>query len=801
VSALVKSAELRLFASDGDVQEKLDAIAAKVDELKADNPELVARIDTAAASAKLQVLRDELKETAAAAGETGDEMDAAGDKMAVAGGKGEQSAGRMEGAWKVTKFAILGVGAALGYGIYKAAGFQSQMTQLHTQAGVATTQLKGLGAGVLQLAGQVGESPDSLAESLYHVESNFASLGIKGPKALDDVKIAAEGARVGGADLVDVTNALTAALASQIPGVKNTGQAMGALNAIVGAGDMKMQDLADAFGTGMVAVVKGYGLSLKDVGAALDVFGDNNIRGAKAGTDLRMAVQALAVPVSTGAAELTKLGLSTNSLADAMRSHGLMGALDLLQERFKATGVTAKQQGDVITTVFGKKAGVGLALLMDQMDRLKSKYPAITKGADDFGKAWADTKQTAGQQLKDLEMGSEALATSLGLKLLPAATKVMGWLSDFVNALERGSAGATIIAGVIGTVLAGIALKKLEDGLSGAVEGLEGLWNAGGKVVSFIGKMIGMTGEQTAATEAQTAATEEGTVAQEEADAAMDANPIGLIIIAIAALVIGIIEVVKHWKDFRKWGEDAWDGIKTAAVAAWHFLDDDVFHPIMKGVDALVDFVRDHWKLLATIVATVLLGPIAGLVVFVATHWNEIRNLTGRLVDDVANFFRELPGRIIGFLSSLPGKMLNIGRDIVMGLVHGIEDMFGDVAGAIGHLASLVPSGLSKLLSIFSPSRVTYYHGQMIGQGLIEGMNSMHGPVSSAAARLAMAATPAGYGNPGSGASRGPGVLQIEVTGSGSGLDAMFIEWLKNSIRVRGGGGPSSVQRALGQTA
>jgi len=200
-------------------------------------------------------------------------------------------------------------------------------------------------------------------------------------------------------------------------------------------------------------------------------------------------------------------------------------------------------------------------------------------------------------------------------------------------------------------------------------------------------------------------------------------------------------------------------------------------------------------------VATVLLGPIAGLVVFVATHWNEIRNLTGRLVDDVANFFRELPGRIIGFLSSLPGKMLNIGRDIVMGLVHGIEDMFGDVAGAIGHLASLVPSGLSKLLSIFSPSRVTYYHGQMIGQGLIEGMNSMHGPVSSAAARLAMAATPAGYGNPGSGASRGPGVLQIEVTGSGSGLDAMFIEWLKNSIRVRGGGGPSSVQRALGQTA
>ena len=36
-------------------------------------------------------------------------------------------------------------------------------------------------------------------------------------------------------------------------------QAMGVLNATVGAGDMTMQDLADAMGTGMLATVKGYG--------------------------------------------------------------------------------------------------------------------------------------------------------------------------------------------------------------------------------------------------------------------------------------------------------------------------------------------------------------------------------------------------------------------------------------------------------------------------------------------------------------------------------------------------------------
>ena len=71
---------------------------------------------------------------------------------------------------------------------------------------------------------------------------------------------------------------------SGIKGAQNYNQAMGALNATVGAGDMTMQDLADALSNGVMPVVKNYGLSLlDDVGAALATFGDNNIRGAAGG--------------------------------------------------------------------------------------------------------------------------------------------------------------------------------------------------------------------------------------------------------------------------------------------------------------------------------------------------------------------------------------------------------------------------------------------------------------------------------------------------------------------------------------
>ena len=195
---------------------------------------------------------------------------------------------------------MLGAGVAAAYGIDKAMKYQSEMLLLHTQAGVSSKDTATMSQGVLQISTQTGQSLNAVAESAYHVASNMESMKGSSPaKMLQAVKVAAEGASVGHSNLVDTTNAMTAAISSNIPGVKNYSQAMGVLNATVGSGDMKMQDLAEAFGGGMVAVVKGYGLTLKDVGASLATFGDNNIRGAKAGTDLRMAVQALAVPMKT----------------------------------------------------------------------------------------------------------------------------------------------------------------------------------------------------------------------------------------------------------------------------------------------------------------------------------------------------------------------------------------------------------------------------------------------------------------------------------------------------------------------
>src|SRR5215472_13924962 len=125
-------------------------------------------------------------------------------KEAVVGAEGMKSS--VSNLSKASTLAGAAVVGFVGESIKMAADFDAKMTMISTQAGVSKEKIAGLSRGVLDLAGQVGFSPDSLAESLYHVESNAESMGITSSQALDLVRTAAEGAAIGHAKLVDVTN-------------------------------------------------------------------------------------------------------------------------------------------------------------------------------------------------------------------------------------------------------------------------------------------------------------------------------------------------------------------------------------------------------------------------------------------------------------------------------------------------------------------------------------------------------------------------------------------------------------------
>lgn len=415
------------------------------------------------------------------------------DEAAVAAGKTDSKiAGLAKG---VGTLAVGFAAAAVGIGVEAvkmAANFDSQMERIHTLAGVPQSAIAGLGSDVLKLAGQVGFSPQSLAEALYYVESQFASTGISGQKAMDIVKTAAEGAAIGGANLVDVTKALDAALASGIPGVQNYQQAMGALNAIVGAGEMTMQDLADSFSTGILAIGKQYGATLTDVGAALATFGDNNIRGQVAATDLRMAIMDLTKQGKPGVAALEGIGISAGQLGQDMQKGGLNKAILDLHDHLQKAGKTGTEVGQFLEEAFTKKSSAPLAVLLGELDKFESKYPDIEKGARSFGDAWKEATKTVKQQWNDFKSTLEAGMIGLGHMLTPYVAKlfdafngVFTWFGSHQEALKTfGSIIRTFVVGALITAagfLAGMAIDLAPVVL---------LWGAVSMAVGLVAKAL-----------------------------------------------------------------------------------------------------------------------------------------------------------------------------------------------------------------------------------------------------------------------------------------------------------------------
>jgi TP901 family phage tail tape measure protein len=751
------AAQDALAAQVERVVASLDGLAGAADEASASAAAGFGRASVAADALRVQV-GDSAAAAKAAAGSFGEAAGAA-DAFAAAAGRaggaadveaasarrGGAAAAGMGGAMKT---ALLGTAIALGYGIDKAAGFQSSIEQLHTQAGISQSKLAGLSQGVLKLAGQVGEGPDSLSESLYHVASNLASTGASGTQMLNAVKVAAEGAQVGNANLVDVTNALGAAIASGIPGVQNYSQAMGYMNATVGAGDMKMQDLADAFGTGVLANIKMYGVTLQDVSAALATYGDNNIRGAKAGTDLRMAVQALVAPVSTAAPALKSLGLNTKSFADEMKTGGLNGALQLLVSRMKSAGVTAKDQGELITELFGKKAGAGIGVLVGEFDRFQGKYAQVKKGADDFAGDWAARQKTMSQQWDNLKSSVQALAISFGSVLLPAATKIVGALAKVGQFLEAHPAIAAF-AGAILAVAVAFKIAATAEALFNAVSDANPVTLA---VIAVIALAAGLYLLYTHCRTVRVALADIGAffagtwhAAVRAAGAVTQWFVTGPLAFVKQQLAVFAQFWAAHGAQVEQVAKGVWNTIAAIVTTAWHVIYDGAIRPGLATLEeiwrvawgVISDAVKFAWNTIAAIIRASIriCVDVISLALDLITGkwgaaWADLRKLGSDALNGFINVLRT-------FASGAIHLLWDAGVNIVRGLIQGIESMAGAVMGVVSSLAHGAVSAFKSALSIFSPSRVFYSLGSMITTGLANGISETASQAEAAANTLA----------------------------------------------------------------
>lgn len=439
----------------------------------------------------------------------------------------EESAARVVAAQKrlssMGKWTLFGGAAVVAESVKGAADLQAAMERLHTQAGATQKQVGQLTKGLLGMAGSTGTGPKELAAGLYNITSALnKTLPAASASAteLKVLRVAADGAKMGNANLVDVTHALDSALVAGLKGVKNYHQAMGALNATVGAGEMTMQQLADALGnSGVQAIAGEAGLSIKDLGAAFATLGDNGVRGAEAGTKLSSAIRIMGSPSEAASKAFHAIGLSSLQLAHDMRSGGLISALEDLKAHLKDSGATADEQALIINRAFGGRQSMGVRILLSQLDRLKASYKQVDAGASHEAQDVAAYHKTLAFQIDQLKATVQALADKFGMYLIPklqavgqAVSSVIDWFQKHKAAAE---ALAAVITGVLGTAVAVFAYTRAVAFVNGTKNMIEGMGKLAGRVAdgaaTIEGKLTGISAaSSTTASEVATSNTAMG---------------------------------------------------------------------------------------------------------------------------------------------------------------------------------------------------------------------------------------------------------------------------------------------------
>ena len=373
----------------------------------------------------------------------------------------------------------------------QASAFQSAMELIRTQAGGTQAEVTTMSSAILGLAPKVGFGPDQLAAGLYHVES----AGVRGAAALNLLTTAAEGAKVGNADLESVTNALIAATNSGVKGVSSMTGAMGTLNAIVGAGNMRMGDLTDAFSTGILSAAKVFGVSIQSVGGALADMTNQGIPAVDAATRITSAIRLMAAPTSKATKELATIGLSSTKLATDLRSPGgILTAVQDLQAHLTHAGLTAVQQAALLAGAFGGKQSLGILTLVGNVGKLQTAEAAVAKGAGAFGSAWTATEATTAEQGAKVQASIDAITVAVGTGLLPAIGSLLSGITPVITMIAQWTAANPQLSAQILAVTAGVAALAaaafLLGPLIGGIATFIGL--VGGPILLVIGAIVGL---------------------------------------------------------------------------------------------------------------------------------------------------------------------------------------------------------------------------------------------------------------------------------------------------------------------
>ncbi len=629
-----------------EVQASASEMAAGVDEANASMAESAAAAaagqeESAAAIRESNVsLVKSSQETAAAR----DEASAEGDAGAEEGGLSSISPGLL---------AVAAAAAVVGAKcVDMAQKFQTGMTTLVTGAGESQKNMKLVSSGILDMAVATGTTTEQLTAGMYMIES----AGFHGANGLKVLQAAAEGAKVGNADLSTVGNALTDVLndyhlpASQAVAVTDQ------LVKTVASGKTTMEELGGSL-SAVVPLASSAHIGFDQVAGALATMTGHGMSAQQSAQDLANTIRSLQSPNAVAVKEMQSLGLNSVQVAQQLGSKGLTGTLGeltsaitshmgpagtVIQNAFASSTSAAADAKTMIASLPAPLQKLAQSYLQGSVSsqqwktdlkgldpvqaNLMNQFGSVANKAHEFNdllSSGGPAAQTYNAALGKMVGGATGLSTALmltgensstfasnvkaiGDAATHAGTHVDGW-SQVTGTLGFKMDQAKEVVETLGIKIGTILLPPVTS----LVGGFTHVASAAEVGVDWLGRhktvveALGIAVAWVLLPSLWGVVSALGVAAGE---AALAAAPFIAAIAIVAALAYGFMELVHHWGD--------------------------VEHAFTVGFD----FVRDHWKIF---VAALL--PGVGLIIDGVTelveHWGEVEHDLSAAWHDTARFF------------------------------------------------------------------------------------------------------------------------------------------------------------------
>jgi hypothetical protein len=536
--------------------------------------------------------------------------------------------------------------------------------------------LKGaLGVAVLAVGGSILASAFDLAIQQADLPGIMRNqFGLTEAAAAESAEVAGDVYAAGwGASLGEVGTAV--------------GQVNQQLQALGQTGDVdeltvSAQALADTFDEEVGGVISAAGQLVKtglvpDMQAGFDVMAAGFQAGLDPADDFLDTITEYSVQFQTlGLDATTAFGLidqglqagarSSDLVADAIKEFAIraIDGSETTKAGFDAIGLSSEEMAAKIAAG-GPEASTALDTVLDRLRAMEDPVARDAAAVALFG-----------TQAEDLNESLYALDPSEASSRLG---DVAGAATDVADAAGGGTQAKITALG-----------RAFQDSLANALVTIAPMLNG---LLTIISPIAPILGPLTIAVLAIAAA-------QWVWNTALLASPITWIILGIVALIAGIVLLVQHWDTVAAAMGIAWDwivqkfeqgkaAVSAIASAIWSWISSKFEAGkalVTLIVRTIVDYFRDRIAAAQGIFAA--LGELPGKV---GAWFQGVYDSAKSKLSSLVDWVKGIPDKIQSALGDLKDLLFNAGKNILEGLLEGIESMVSSLQDKLGGITDMIP--------------------------------------------------------------------------------------------------------------